>query len=57
MCLDASNVFSTGFSNGGMITNRVACQASQLFKGVGPVAGNIRLGGSFVRTYATLTIA
>ena len=37
-----------------MITNRVACQASQLFKGVGPVAGNIRLGGKFTSNLSLL---
>jgi polyhydroxybutyrate depolymerase len=46
-CLDPSNVFATGFSNGGMITNRVGCQLSPLFKGIAPVAGNIRTGGDF----------
>eukprot|EP01043_Picozoa_sp_COSAG02_P060827 COSAG02_NODE_8036_length_2738_cov_6.194013_2_plen_333_part_00 len=57
MCLDPANVFSTGFSNGGMVTNRVACQASQLFKGVGPVAGNIRLGGSFEQCAPTTPVS
>ena len=57
MCLDPNNVFATGFSNGGMITNRVACQASQLFKGVGPVAGNIRLGGSFDQCAPTTPVS
>ena len=57
MCLDPENVFSTGFSNGGMITNRVACQASHLFKGVAPVAGNIRLGGSFEQCAPTSPVS
>ena len=39
-CLDPSNVFATGFSNGGMITNRVGCQLSQLFKGIAPAAAS-----------------
>jgi poly(3-hydroxybutyrate) depolymerase len=47
MCSDRENVFATGFSNGGMITNRLGCEASALFKGIAPVAGNLRFGGSF----------
>jgi len=47
MCGDKTNVFATGFSNGGMMTSRLGCEASDLFKGIAPVAGNIRLGGDF----------
>jgi poly(3-hydroxybutyrate) depolymerase len=44
MCGDSTNVFATGFSNGGMMSNRLGCQAADLFKGVAPVAGNIKAG-------------
>eukprot|EP00040_Diaphanoeca_grandis_P032129 m.193716 g.193716 ORF g.193716 m.193716 type:complete len:329 (-) comp32516_c0_seq2:477-1463(-) len=47
MCGDESKVFATGFSNGGMMTNRLGCDASELFTGIAPVAGNVRLGGDF----------
>lgn len=33
MCLDSSRVYSTGFSNGGFMTNRLACEAADLFRG------------------------
>lgn len=42
MCGDDSNAFATGFSNGGMMSNRLGCQAADLFKAVAPVAGNIK---------------
>jgi hypothetical protein len=47
MCVDNDNIFATGFSNGGMIANRLGCQASDIFSAIAPVAGNIRFGGSF----------
>jgi hypothetical protein len=42
MCGDSTNVFAIGFSNGGMMSNRLGCQAADLFKAIGPVAGNIK---------------
>jgi poly(3-hydroxybutyrate) depolymerase len=36
-----------GFSNGGMMTNRLACEATDVFRGVAPFQGDIRTGGSF----------
>jgi polyhydroxybutyrate depolymerase len=41
-CVNPKNVFATGFSNGGMMTNRVGCELSHLFKGIAPHAGNIK---------------
>ena len=41
MCVDRSSVFATGFSNGGMMANRLGCQLSSVFAAVAPVAGNI----------------
>ena len=45
MCVDTRYVFSMGFSNGGMLTNHLACKAAQLFRAVAPVAGNLRYNG------------
>lgn len=36
---DASRVFVTGMSNGGMMAYRLACEAPQLIRGIAPVAG------------------
>ena len=47
MCPDEDNLFATGFSNGGMITNRLGCQAADMFKAIAPVAGNMRFGNGF----------
>ena len=38
--VDASRVFATGASNGGMMTLRVACDAAQRFAGIAPVVAN-----------------
>jgi len=46
MCGDLNNVFATGFSNGGMMSNRLGCQAADLFKATAPVAGNIRISST-----------
>jgi polyhydroxybutyrate depolymerase len=40
-CTDTSKVFSTGFSNGGFMTHRLACEASDLFAGFAPHSGLI----------------
>ena len=36
---DSQNTFSTGFSNGGDMSYMLACQASDIFKAIAPVAG------------------
>jgi len=45
MCLDESSVFTTGFSNGGFMTHRLACEATALFRGFAVHSG--LLGTSF----------
>jgi len=40
-CIDPSRVFSTGFSNGGYLSNRLACEASDVFAAVAPASGVI----------------
>jgi len=43
LCIDSNRIFSTGFSNGGMMSNRLACEARDLFRGVAGVAGSVVL--------------
>lgn len=57
MCVDGENVFATGFSNGAMMTNRLACEATHLFKAVAPVAGNIRYGNGFTSCHNSKPIS
>ena len=37
--LDSQNTYSTGFSNGGDMSYMLACQASDVFRAIAPVAG------------------
>lgn len=48
MCLDATRVYTTGFSNGGFMTNRLACEAATMFKGFAVHSGLI--GNTFTCT-------
>jgi len=38
-CIDGDRVYGTGFSNGAMMTHRIACEAPTLFAAIAPVAG------------------
>lgn len=40
-CVDATRVYSTGFSNGGYMSHRLACEASDVFAAVAPASGLI----------------
>lgn len=42
-CVDKDRVYGTGFSNGAMLTHRIACERPDLFTAIAPVAGNIML--------------
>ncbi|MSP60842.1 MAG: hydrolase [Myxococcales bacterium] len=42
-CVDPRRIFSTGLSNGGYLSYRLACEASDLVAAIGPVAGTLRL--------------
>ena len=42
-CIDAKRVFSSGFSNGGMLSHRLACELSDRIAAIGPVAGTMAL--------------
>lgn len=37
--IDAQRIFATGMSNGGMLTYRLACEMSDVFRAIVPVAG------------------
>jgi polyhydroxybutyrate depolymerase len=47
LCIDLRRVYSTGFSNGGFMSHRLACQASDIIKGIAPHSGTLGFGGSF----------
>ena len=38
-CIDGSRVYGTGFSNGAMLANRIACERPGVFRAIAPVAG------------------
>jgi polyhydroxybutyrate depolymerase len=42
-CIDSKRVYSTGMSNGGFMSHRLACEAADLFAAVVPVAGKMGL--------------
>lgn len=37
--VDVGRIFATGMSNGGMLTQRLACEMADVFKAIAPVAG------------------
>lgn len=44
-CIDQRRIYSTGMSNGGFLSHRLACEASNLFAAIGPVAGVVGVPG------------
>jgi len=42
-CVDPKRVFATGLSNGAMLSYRLACDASDVFAAVAPVAGAVEV--------------
>lgn len=42
-CVDCRRIYATGMSNGGMMAYRLACEATDLFAAVAPVAADLRL--------------
>lgn len=42
-CIDPKRVFATGLSNGAMMAYRLACEASDVFAAVAPVAGAVQV--------------
>jgi polyhydroxybutyrate depolymerase len=43
--VDPKRVYATGFSNGGMLAQRLACEAPDVFRAVASVAGTVALRG------------
>ena len=43
--VDRGRIFATGISNGAMFTHRLACEASDLIAGIGPVSGDMGVDG------------
>lgn len=39
--IDAKRIYATGMSNGGILSHRLACEASDLFAAIAPVAGTL----------------
>ena len=39
LCIDERRIFSTGMSNGGYMSYRIACEVSDVFAAIAPVAG------------------
>ena len=40
-CIDERRVYSTGFSNGGYMSHRLACERADVFAAIAPVAGTL----------------
>lgn len=40
-CIDPKRVYSTGYSNGGFLSYRLACEMSDVFAAIAPVAGQL----------------
>lgn len=41
LCIDSSRIFSTGMSNGAIMSHRLACQLSDRFAAIAPVEGTL----------------
>jgi poly(3-hydroxybutyrate) depolymerase len=46
LCIDPDRIFSTGFSFGGMMSNTIGCQKSDVFRAIAPMSGSL-MGGCF----------
>lgn len=42
-CVDTRRVFSAGFSNGGMLSHRLACEVSDRIAAIGPTSGTMAI--------------
>ena len=43
LCIDQKRIYAAGFSNGGMMSNRLACELSTRIAAIGPVAGPLAI--------------
>jgi hypothetical protein len=46
LCIDQSRLFSTGFSYGGMMSNAIGCEMSDVFRAIAPMSGSLYSGCS-----------
>jgi poly(3-hydroxybutyrate) depolymerase len=44
-CVDKNRLFTTGMSYGGMMSNTLACQMSDVFRAIGVMSGSLGYGG------------
>jgi poly(3-hydroxybutyrate) depolymerase len=44
LCIDESRLFSTGFSFGGMMSNAIGCEMSDVFRAIAPMSGSLYSG-------------
>ncbi|MFO0613627.1 MAG: PHB depolymerase family esterase [Polyangiaceae bacterium] len=42
-CIDPKRVYAAGFSNGGMLSHRLACEMSERIAAIGPVSGTMAI--------------
>lgn len=56
VCIDRNRVFATGFSNGAMMAQRLACEATDLFAGVVSVAGALMLQAADCRPSRRISV-
>lgn len=45
--LDRKRVYTTGFSNGAILSHRLACEGADILAAAAPIAGGLNLGGDF----------
>lgn len=44
LCVDATRIFSTGFSMGAMMTIRIGCELPDVFRAIAPMSGSLGAG-------------
>lgn len=55
-CIDDRKIFATGISNGGMMSHRLACEASDTFRAIAPVVGRMALPPSSCNSGKPLSV-
>lgn len=56
LCVDRTRVYATGFSNGAMMSYRLACEASDLFAAVASVSGSLVTSAASCATSQTRNV-
>ena len=49
LCVDTSRIFSTGWSYGGMFSNKLGCQLPDVFRAIAPMSASLGGTGSCVK--------